>query len=365
MPHPDLSSVGDHFILGLRPGPRLDARDRTLLADLRPAGVILYKSNFVQDAPYGQWRDRHAALIAEVRKAVGRDRLFVAIDHEGGRVCRTPAPVTRFSYAARWAATSRAVGDAMGRELASLGFNLNFAPVLDIDSNPANPVIGARSFGGTAEGVTAAALPFMAAMEAQGVRACGKHFPGHGDTRTDSHRELPVLDLSLAELEARELQPFRAAIGAGLGMMMTSHILFPAIDGDNPATLSRRLTHDLLRRHCGFGGVIVSDDVGMHAMDGLLDSPDAAARFLGAGHDMMMICAHFTDTERARAFAQSLVEARAAGLVDEEELTASRARIDAMLAATAQNDVAALDAADFARHRGAGALFDAETVEVI
>lgn len=365
MPALDLSAVGDHFIVGLRPGAALGDRDRALLEDLRPAGVILYKSNFRHDAPYAAWLEGHAALVEAVRRAAGRERLYVGIDHEGGRVCRTPAPITRFSYAARWAGTAGAVGRAMGRELASLGVNLDFAPVLDIDSNPANPVIGERAFGRTAEAVEAAALPFIAALEAEGVRACGKHFPGHGDTRTDSHRELPVLDLDRAALEARELRPFRAAVAAGLGMVMTSHILFPAIDPDEPATLSPRLTRDLLRRDLGFEGVIVSDDVGMRAMDGRLDGPDAAARFLAAGHDMMMICTHLTDTERARGFARSLVEARARGALDEAALAASRERIRLHLAATPQNGVRALDERDFAEHRAAGALFGAETAEVV
>jgi beta-N-acetylhexosaminidase len=361
----DLSSVGDHFIIGLRPGVALDERDAALLRDLRPAGVILYKSNFVHDAPYELWLESHANLIDAIRRAPGRDRLFIAIDHEGGRVCRTPAPITRYSYAARWAANTRAVGDAMGSELSSLGCNLNFAPVLDIDSNPANPVIGERAFGRTPEQVIAAAIPFIAAMEGRGVRACGKHFPGHGDTKADSHRELPVLDLSLKELEDRELKPFMAAVRAGIGMIMTSHIVFTALDNARPATLSRRLTHDLLRSTCGFEGVIVSDDIGMHAMDGLLDRPDTIARFMTAGNDMMMICSHWTDNERARGFARALIEAKKAGVVDGDALAASRERIRSMLSRTPQHKVQALQDSDFANHRQAGALFSDATVEVV
>jgi hypothetical protein len=230
----DLSSVGDHFMIGLRPGVTLDDRDRALLGDLRPAGVILFKSNFNHDAPYDRWLESHAKLIDAIRQAAGRDRLFIAIDHEGGRVCRTPPPITRYSYAARWAATAEDVGEAMGRELSSLGVNLSFAPVLDIDSNPANPVIGERAFGRTPEQVISAAIPFMQGLERHGVRACGKHFPGHGDTKADSHSELPVLELSLEEIEVRELKPFAAAIGAGVGMIMTSHIMFTAIDRGEP-----------------------------------------------------------------------------------------------------------------------------------
>ena len=136
-------------------------------------------------------------------------------------------------------------------ELASLGFNLNFAPVLDINSNPANPVIGERAFGRTPEEVISAALPFIEGMESHGVKACGKHFPGHGDTKVDSHYELPVLDLSPEELEVRELKPFVAAIRAGIGMIMTSHIVFTAIDKENPTTLRGSLRTTYCVRNAG------------------------------------------------------------------------------------------------------------------
>src|ERR1700761_318581 len=154
MSNVDISLVGEHFLIGLRPTPQLHERDRALLADLRPAGVILFKSNFEHDQPYEQWLETHRTLIDDVRNTIRRDRIFIGIDHEGGRVCRTPPPITRFAYAARWARQASSVGHAMGVELSSLGVNLNFAPVLDVHSNPANPVIGHRAFGTTAELVT-------------------------------------------------------------------------------------------------------------------------------------------------------------------------------------------------------------------
>jgi len=157
MSNADLASVGDHFMVGLRPTPTLHAADRALLGDLRPAGVILYKSNFQHDVPYDEWLSAHARLISAIRDATGRDRLFIGIDHEGGRVCRTPPPITRYGYARAWGETAAEVGAGMGIELASLGINLSFAPVLDIDSNPQNPVIGARAFDRSPEGVVAKA----------------------------------------------------------------------------------------------------------------------------------------------------------------------------------------------------------------
>jgi beta-N-acetylhexosaminidase len=361
----DISSAGDHFLVGLRPFPQLDERDRALLSDLRPAGVVLFKSNFVHDQPYERWLDSHRKLIADVRSTVGRERLFIGIDHEGGRVCRTPAPITRFSYAARWAGQAGAVGRAMGAELASLGINLSFAPVLDINSNPANPVIGARSFGSTSDQVIAAALPFMAGLQGEKVLPCGKHFPGHGNTSQDSHHELPVLNEDLAALRARELVPFRAAIDAGIPMVMTSHLMLPKLDADQPVTLSRTFNHDLLRGELGFKGVVVSDDIGMRAVSRLFDDPTAAARLLLAGTDLLMVCSHWTDTERSRGFARAIIEARRAGTIPAEGATESRRRVQALLERTSQNTVTALSPDVFERHRQAGALFSAETVEVI
>lgn len=361
----DLASVGQHFMLGLRPTSTLHPQDRELLRDLRPAGVVLFKSNFAHDRPYHDWLGAHAELIASIREAVGRERLFVAIDHEGGRVCRTPAPITRYSYARDWADRSGQVGSAMGLELSSLGINLNFAPVLDIDSNPQNPVIGMRSFGQQPEAVAASACAFMAEMEAHGVRACGKHFPGHGDTRADSHHELPIIEASLDILRQRELKPFAAAIEAGIGMIMTSHILFKELDDERPATLSRRIIQELLRDELGFQGVVVSDDIGMRAVSSMFEQGEAAVRFLSAGNDMLMICAHWTDTERARAFAQALIEARRDGRLDRQLLERAHQRIETMLDHTAQHVVSALPDEVFRLHAESGPGFSSPTVEVI
>jgi beta-N-acetylhexosaminidase len=359
----DISSVGDHFLVGLRPSVALDEHDRALLRDLRPAGVVLFKSNFLHGVPYEQWLEAHTRLIEDVRCAVGRERLLIAIDHEGGRVCRTPAPITRFSYAARWAGEASAVGRAMGRELASLGINLSFAPVLDIHSNPLNPVIGLRAFGTTSEVVSQAALDYLRALQSQGVIACGKHFPGHGDTAQDSHRELPVLRQDLEALRGRELQPFLAAIRAGISMLMTSHILLPQVDAQEPVTLSARFNQQLLRDELGFAGVIVSDDIGMHAMSERFRDPTAAVRFVKAGADIITVCSFFTDTDRCRELAEALLGAYGSGEITPE--CPSRARIQALLARAAQHPVIALPPQVFEEHQRAAALFAAETAEVI
>lgn len=361
----ELASVGQHFMLGLRPTTTLHPQDRALLRDLKPAGVVFFKSNFPHDLPYHDWLNSHAELIADIREAVGRERLFIAIDHEGGRVCRTPPPITRYAYARHWGEGAGDVGAAMGAELASLGVNLNFAPSLDIDSNPDNPVIGARSFARDAATVMARGLAFLARMEEKGVRGCVKHFPGHGDTRTDSHYDLPVIDAPLQVLRERELAPFRAAIGHGIGMVMTSHILFKTFDASLPATLSERIVTGLLRDELGFGGVVVSDDIGMKAISALFNDQEAAVRFLAAGNDMLTICSYWTDTERARGLARAIIDARRCGALDRRALEASQARIEAMLAQTKQNSVRELSKSVFVENAAAGPPFQSETAEIV
>ncbi len=360
-----LSEVGDLFLLGLRPTPALAPEDRALLAELRPAGIIVYKSNFRHDLPYEEWHPAFARLLEDARVAIGRDRIFVGIDHEGGRVCRTPPPLTRFDYPRRYAAHAGPVARAMGRELASIGANLDFAPLLDVHSNPDNPVIGERAFGTTPAEVIPAALAFAEGLAAEGVVACGKHFPGHGDTSADSHLSLPVLDHSLEALRARELLPFAAAAKARFPMIMTAHVSFPRVDPDAPATFSRALVHDLLRGELGYEGVVVSDDLGMGAVARTFDDPRSAVRLVESGSDLLMVCAHFASTDRARGFAGAILGALADGTLAASRVEAARARVHALLATTPQPTPALLSSDVFAAHRRAGPLFDKKTVEVV
>jgi beta-N-acetylhexosaminidase len=182
-----------------------------------------------------------------------------------------------------------AVGAAVGRECLAAGFNLDFAPVLDVDTNPANPIIGQRAFGTTAAAVIAAAGPFLAGLHASGVLGCGKHFPGHGDTATDSHLELPVVQADPARVRAVELAPFRA-LAAELPLVMTAHVLFPALDGERPATLSPTIIGSLLRGHCGFRGVVVSDDLEMAGVAGRYSVRERVRLGLEAGVQLFLVC---------------------------------------------------------------------------
>ncbi len=237
--------------------------------------------------------------------------------------------------------------------------------MLDIHTNPKNPVIGERAFGQTADSVIAAALPFVEALQGEKIIACGKHFPGHGDTSIDSHLGLPSQTLGLDALRARELKPFAAAIDAGLSMILLAHMLYPAVDPDAPVALSRRFATGILREELGFAGVAISDDIGMGAMKGLFDSPDAAVRLIESGCDMVMVCAQFTGTGRARGFAQAILAAIEEGRLDSGLLARSRARIENLLARVPSNEVELLPQDVFRTHAGAAALYDAATVEVV
>jgi beta-N-acetylhexosaminidase len=235
--------------------------------------------------------------------------ILTTIDQEGGTVARVRAPATQwppmlahdgFAEPAD-VELAAAVGAALGRELAALGVDVDFAPVLDVHTNPANPVIGERAFGRDAATVTRRALAFARAMEAAGVLPCGKHFPGHGDTATDSHFELPRIDHDLARLERVELAPFAAAARAGMPMIMTAHVVFAAIDPDQPATLSSRVIDGVLRKRMGYDGVVISDDLDMKAIVDHIGVGDAAVRAIAAGCDALLVCRDLAHQDEARA----------------------------------------------------------------
>jgi beta-N-acetylhexosaminidase len=316
--------VGRLLFVGI-PGPVLDAATQRTLENLHVGGVILFRRNVGTPADT-------AALTAALHALPSQP--LVAIDHEGGRVLRLGEPFTQFPAAAAIGRTrdpdlAYRVGRAMGEELASVGIDLSFAPVLDVHSNPANPIIGDRAFGSDPALVSTMGIALMRGLHDGGVLSCGKHFPGHGDTEKDSHLELPVVRRTRAELARTELVPFRAAIATGVPMLMSAHVLYPALDADHPATLSRKILTDLLRGELGFTGVIASDDLDMRAITAHQTMGDAAAATLLAGVDALLICQEL----------QHAVEAFAAieGAVTEATLDASRvaaaaARIDRLRA---------------------------------
>lgn len=260
----EISLLGRHCIVGLSE-PRLTRSEAKLLSTLRPAGIILFRHNIDTASERGWGRDL-LTLIANAREASEREKFIVSIDHEGGKVHRLPEPITRFTPCCSWQDLAEDVGRAMGEELASIGINLSFAPVLDILSNPENRVIGERAFATEAEEIWPRAEKFISGLENAGVIACGKHFPGHGRTFADSHFELPTVSVSLDELENCEFVPFRQAVDSGIKALMTAHVVYTALDPEYPATLSRKIINELLRSSFGFSGTVFTDALEMNAL---------------------------------------------------------------------------------------------------
>src|SRR5213075_2547374 len=193
---------------------------------------------------------------------------WVSVDQEGGRVARLKAPFTEWPPMATLGrsgdiALAERFARALADELKAVGITLDYAPVLDIHTNPKNPVIGDRALAEKAEEAARLGSAIVRTLQAEGIAACGKHFPGHGDTATDSHEELPIVEHPPDRLRAVEFVPFRAAIEANVAFIMTAHVRVTSIDDERPATLSRKIVYDLLRDELGFAGVIISDDLEM------------------------------------------------------------------------------------------------------
>ncbi len=291
-----------------------------MLEELQVGGVILFRRNVGTPSAI-------ARLTAELHGLPSQP--LVAIDHEGGRVMRLGEPFTQFPPAAvlgrtRNPALSSQVGRAMAEELASVGIDLNFAPVLDVHSNPANPVIGDRAFAPDPGLVSEMGIALMRGLIDGGVVPCGKHFPGHGDTAKDSHLELPVVDRPRQALDRVELAPFRAAIAAGVPMLMTAHVLYPALDAHNPATLSRTILTDLLRAELGFDGVVVSDDLEMRAIGDHQDIGSAAVATLHAGADALLVCQELSRAVRAAA---AIAQAVGDGILERSAIAGAADRV--------------------------------------
>jgi len=238
--------------------------------------------------------------------------LLVCIDQEGGSVQRVRAPATVWPPMlglGRHPAgeeIAEAAGRGLGTELAALGFDVDFAPVLDVHTNPANPVIGNRAFAETPDAVTRLAGAFARGLGAAGILACGKHFPGHGDTHTDSHLALPRVDHPLERLRSVELAPFAAL--RDLPMLMTAHVIFAALDPEVPATLSPRVVRDLLRGELGYQGLVLSDDLEMKAIADHFGFEDACVRAIAAGCDVLLLCHAEEMQHRAMAALVSAAE---------------------------------------------------------
>ena len=322
MPSPGLRrQIGQLVTIGIA-GHACQAELRSLARDFDLGGVILFARNVV--AP-----EQVAELAFDIQALVADPPPWVAVDQEGGRVARLRAPFTVWpamhtlgrsgseDLASRFA-------QALARELRSVGITLDFAPVLDILTNPANPAIGDRALAADAGTVARLGAAMIRGLQQEGIAACGKHFPGHGDTGVDSHHELPVVEHGPDRLRAVEYEPFRAAIGADVAGIMVAHLLVPALDADWPASLSRRVVTGELRGGLGFDGLIVTDDLYMKGCRARLAPPAATVQAVAAGHDMVLLCEPNVDDQAAAL--EALVHAVEGGMLPVDQVERSIAR---------------------------------------
>ena len=262
-----------------------------LIAAGRCGGIVVFGRNVAD--PRQVWGMARSAAAAFPERA---GRFPVAIDQEGGRVARLREPdFTAFPPARTIGVLgderlARDAGRAVGEELAAVGINVDFAPVVDVQGSPGG-VVGDRSFGGSPDAVARMALAWLEGLESSGVRGCVKHFPGHGDASCDSHLDLPTADGDASRLAGRHLPPFREAARRGAGAVMVGHILVPHLDPDLPATLSPRIAGGLLREGVGFEGVAIADDLEMGAITKRMPVGEAAVLAVLAGCDALLVCA--------------------------------------------------------------------------
>lgn len=270
------------------------------------------------------------ALTDDVRRA--NPAAIVAIDEEGGDVTRlhyragSPYPGNAVLGRLDDTELTSRVAAAVGEDLRRVGCTLDFAPSVDVNSNPLNPVIGVRSFGSVGAAVARHSAAWVRGLQSSGIGACAKHFPGHGDVATDSHLGLPVLDVDRERLRDQELVPFAAAIAAGASAVMTSHILLPQVDPDAPATMSRPVLQGILREELGFDGLIVSDALDMAGASGEIGIPEAAVRALHAGVDLLCIGTN-NSAEQMAQIEQAIADAVESGRLPAERVSEAARRV--------------------------------------
>ena len=296
MPSAIRRAIGQ-LLIGSFPSTTIPAELRSLAREFGLGGVILFARNIEEPGQV-------AELARDLQSLGGELPLWVSVDQEGGRVARLRAPFTKWPpmatlgrsgderLASRFAA-------ALAAELSAVGITLDYAPVLDIHTNAKNPVIGDRALAEDAETVGRLGSAIIRGLQDNGIAACGKHFPGHGDTSADSHFELPVVEHSPDRIRRVEFVPFREAIRSNVAFIMTAHVLVPSLDEQKPATLSRTIVHGLLRDELGYEGVILSDDLEMRALAATYTVPDAAVEAIAAGCDGVLVCRHLIE-DRAR-----------------------------------------------------------------
>jgi beta-N-acetylhexosaminidase len=289
---------------------------RRLAAEFDLGGVVYFARNCTEPRQV-------AELSREVASLSRSWPLWISVDQEGGRVARLKRPFTEWPPMVTLGRSGdehlvRRFASALSAELRAVGITVDWAPVLDVWTHADNRVIGDRALGNRPDDVARLGVALIHALQADGVAACGKHFPGHGDTVVDSHDELPVVEHERPRLDATELVPFRAAIAEGVAMIMTAHLLVPALDADRPASLSKLVMTDLLKRRLGFRGVVVSDDMGMKAVSTAQPLADTMVDAIEAGCDVALLC-NSTVGEQVAAL-EAVIRAGEAGRLTAERI---------------------------------------------
>lgn len=294
MSHPPTSipeMTGQMLMTGFE-GTTLNAETEDLIRNRHVGGLILFSRN------YENPEQLHTLIrdLQDVATATSTGLpLFISVDQEGGRVARLTEPFTQYPPLcclghAQSESLAYRFGQSLAAELLDVGINMDYAPVLDVHTNPDNPIIGDRAIASDPDTVAKLANSFIKGFKDKGMIPVGKHFPGHGDTHLDSHLDLPTVDRDAATLEAVELVPFRETIAQGLEVLMTAHVIYTAWDDKNTATFSKTILQDILRQKLGFQGVIMSDDLEMKAVEKYF-SFDAFPRMgVEAGIDMFLVC---------------------------------------------------------------------------
>lgn len=280
--------AGQRLLIGIA-GGSVDADTRALIKEIQPAGFILFSRNVEEPAQVRELNRELASLVDERTPAI------LSVDQEGGRVQRikdgaSRLPPLRHLGNVDSLEITAAYARLLANEVRAMGFNLNWAPIADVDSNPGNPIIGDRSFSRDPYAVAKHVAQYIESTQELGVMACAKHFPGHGDTATDSHLTLPTVEKDIPELTEVELRPFVSAIQAKVATMMTAHVVFPAWDEGRPATMSKRILSEILRTEMGFEGLIVSDDLEMKAVRGRYPLREQLDQACKASVDLFLVC---------------------------------------------------------------------------
>jgi len=302
--------IGQLLIVSF-PGVTIPRELRSLAREFQIGGVTLFSRNIEEPAQIVE-------MNGDIQTLAGELPLWVAVDQEGGRVARLKTPFTVWppmaalgrcgdpELAARFAR-------ALAAELRAVGVTLDYAPVLDVHTNPKNPVIGDRALSDNVDTVAALGSVIVRELQHSGVAACGKHFPGHGDTSVDSHLDLPVVEHAPDRIRRVEAVPFKAAIAADVAFIMTAHMLVPTIDEERPATLSPTIVREILREELDFNGVILTDDLEMKAISERYTVADAAVQAIAAGCDGLLVACQSGSVEVQAATLEALVHAIEAG----------------------------------------------------